>query len=72
MEAPQYQPLPPDPGFLMLQQQSQQQDIAAIQDRVRGDQANLLARYGANLAMAGTAASPAPGIAPTQLMQKAG
>lgn len=34
-------------------QTSQQQDIAAIQTKLQGDSAGLLARYGANLALAG-------------------
>lgn len=62
MDAPQYQAPAPDPGLAILQQQSQQQDIKAIQDNVRQDTASLLARYGANLAFAGAMGSA--GMAP--------
>lgn len=54
MDAPQYQQAPLDPSFLLLQQQSQQQDVDAITERTRGDTASILARYGAMSAMAGT------------------
>lgn len=55
MDAPKYQQPAPDLAFAELQQQGQQQDIAAIQDKTKVDTASILARYGANLALAGTA-----------------
>lgn len=54
MDAPQYNKPELDPSFAMLLQQNQQQDIEAVRTTVQGDTASLLARYGANLAMAGT------------------
>lgn len=54
MDAPKYQQASLDPSFLLLQQQSQQQDVDAITERTRGDTASILARYGAMNAFAGT------------------
>lgn len=76
MDAPQFQMPPLQPGYAALLAQSKQQDTDASLAGARqegdsltarygtltsADSASLLARYGANLAMAnaGTAAAPA-------------
>lgn len=71
MDAPKYQPPPLDPAFMSLMAQSQQQDKDSIQAGITretnsltarygtltsGDNASILARYGANLALAGKGA----------------
>lgn len=64
MKAPTYDQPPLDPAFMALQGQAKEQDIGAIQDRIRGDTASLLARYGSRLAQASGSAAPisAPGM----------
>lgn len=59
-KAPSYSPPPPDPLLEQQRQQAQNDQIAALQQRVQGDSASLMARYG-TLAMAGaySAAPPA-------------
>lgn len=58
MGAPKYEQPPLDPAFAGLVQQTQQQNVEAIQTGLQHDTASLLARYGARLAMAGNASGP--------------
>jgi len=60
---PQYQQPPLDPQFLALQQQAQNDQIAATQQTVQIDNASLMARYGTRLALANAAG--AGGAMPT-------
>jgi hypothetical protein len=52
MGAPEYSQPSIDPMLSPLMAQGQQQDIAAMQENLRGDTASLLARYGAQLVSA--------------------
>jgi hypothetical protein len=67
---PQYQQPPLDPQFLALQQQAQNDQIAATQQTVQMDSASLMARYGTRLALAnaagggGATATPASPLIP--------
>lgn len=54
MNTLEYKPSPLDPAFAQLMQDSQSQDIEAIQGKLQGDSASLLARFGARQAYAGT------------------
>jgi hypothetical protein len=55
MEAPQ---LPTDPNLAAEQQQAQNDLVSSLQVQTQGDMASLMARYGTQLAMAGTTVSP--------------
>lgn len=46
MDAPQYKPPAPDPAFAALMAQSKQQDAAAAGVRMTADTNSLTARYG--------------------------
>lgn len=52
---PVYQPPPPDPQAVALQQQSTNDQTAAIQQNIQLDTSSLMARYGTRLALAGAA-----------------
>lgn len=58
---PSYQQSPLDPAFAQLMRTTQEQDIAAIQTKLQGDSASLLARYGSRQALA--ASGPMVGLA---------
>ena len=60
MEAPKYQAPPVNPTITALADKSKQDDITALQQTTQIDTANIMARYGTRLAMAGAAA---PGAA---------
>lgn len=62
MKAPTYDQPPLDPAFMALQGQAKEQDISAIQDRIRGDSASLMARYGTMLAASN---SGTPAVTPS-------
>lgn len=47
MDAPKYNQPGLDPAYGQLSEQTRQQDIAAIQGRIRDDTASLTSRYGA-------------------------
>lgn len=57
MDAPEYKQPPLDPSLALLMQQTQQQDINAVQSGLRGDTASLMARYGSRLALANNGGS---------------
>lgn len=59
-----------DPMFGILMQQSQQQDIEAIQQKLQGDTASTLARYGARQMMAQAGAISPGAMATSALNQK--
>lgn len=59
-DTPQYVQPPLDPSFMQAQQRSQQADVAAIQDRLKGDTASLLARFGQQPQVAAAAGAPTP------------
>lgn len=66
MSPPQYQQSPLDPALAQLMQSSQDQDIAAMQEKLRGDNASILARYGQRQALAtGTASPISPAVTPS-------
>lgn len=52
MGAPRYEQPQLDPMLAPLMAQGQQQDIAAMQQNLRGDTSSILARYGAQLVSA--------------------
>jgi len=60
MEAPKYQPPPPDPMLTALNAKAQADQATALQNTAQIDTASLMARYGARLAMAGTAPQGSP------------
>ena len=47
-------PPPPDPLVQQEQQQAQQSLLSSLQKQTQGDMASLMARYGTQLAIAGT------------------
>ena len=51
--APQPQ-ITPDPNLKMMQDRAEEDNIRALQARVRGDTASLMARYGTRLSLAGS------------------
>jgi hypothetical protein len=53
VDAPQYQPPPEDPAITALNAKAKSDDISALEDRSQIDTANIMARYGTRLAMAG-------------------
>ena len=64
---PVYQQPQLDPAFARLMQQTQEQDVSAIQEQLKGNTASLMARYGtlltmANLGSANIAATPAAAL----------
>lgn len=60
MEAPQYQQPAPDPAITALAEKSKQDDLSALQETSQIDTANIMARYGTRLAMAGATPQGAP------------
>jgi hypothetical protein len=56
-------PPPPDPNLVAEQQQAQTDLINGLQKQTQGDMASLMARYGTQLALAGTfnGATTSPG-----------
>jgi hypothetical protein len=58
--------IPTDPNLLTEQQQAQNSLVSSLQDKTQGDMASLMARYGTQLAMAGTTVSP---LSPTSTGQ---
>jgi hypothetical protein len=52
-DPPQYQPPPPDPALAILTKQNEQQQYAAVQDRVSSASARLMTMYGTRTSMAG-------------------
>lgn len=73
---PQYVAPPPDPQAEALKQQTQNDQVAAIQDTIKIDTASLMARYGTRLAMAqssgATAGTVTPSTAPLLGMRAGG
>lgn len=65
MSLPKFEQPPLDPAYAGLMAQSKADKLAAVQERVQFDTSDILARYGANLALAGSAApvngAPPPG-----------
>lgn len=59
MQAPSYQPPPIDPATLSAEQQSEADQLAALQTRTQGDSASLMAQYGI-LAMASNTGATSP------------
>ena len=59
--------IPVDPNLGADKNQAQNDLIRALQKQTQGDMASLMARYGTQLAMAGTTISPMTGaaVAPT-------
>jgi hypothetical protein len=60
MDAPQYQKPPEDPSITALKGKAQSDDLSALQDRSQIDTANIMARYGTRLAMAGAMPQGSP------------
>jgi len=54
---PQPPPIKPDPMMSQLNQQAQAQSLQSLQGLASGDFANLMARYGSLLSLAGTKGS---------------
>ena len=53
-------PPPVDPNLAVEQQQAQQGLISSLQTQTQGDMASLMARYGTQLAIAGTGSGGSP------------
>lgn len=53
-------PPPVDPNLAIEQQQAQQGLISSLQTQTQGDMASLMARYGTQLAIAGTGSGGSP------------
>lgn len=47
-----------DPNLAQEQAQAQTDLVSGLQDKTQGDMASLMARYGTQLAMAGTTVAP--------------
>jgi hypothetical protein len=50
--------IPVDPNLATEQAQAQSDLVSGLQNKTQGDMASLMARYGTQLAMAGTTVSP--------------
>lgn len=50
---PVYQPPPPDPALAQQAAQADQDRTMALEDKLKGDTASIMARYGALAALAG-------------------
>jgi hypothetical protein len=55
--------IPTDPALAQEQQAAQSDLVTSLQNKTQGDMASLMARYGTQLAMAGTNISPLTGSA---------
>lgn len=53
-DAPAPPPIPVDPNLAQEQEQAQNSLVANLQKQTQGDMASLMARYGTQLAMAGS------------------
>lgn len=66
MNAPDVQPVQVDPNLANEQQQAQNSLVKNLQTQTQGDMASLMARYGTQLAMAGSS-SGSPLATPAQV-----
>lgn len=68
MDAPTYNPPPPDPTITALDAKAQQENIRALSETASIDTASLMARFGTRLAMAGSpTASPLAAPSPVRM-----
>lgn len=51
-------PIPVDPNLAQAQADAKEFKTKTLQEQLRGDSASIMARYGTNLALAGSAGSP--------------
>lgn len=65
-------PPTPDPNLVAEQQQAQADLVAGLQNRTQGDMASLMARYGTQLALAGTSSGGSPLATTTSPLLAAG
>lgn len=64
VDAPKYNPPPPDPSITALNAKAQSDDVAALEQTSQIDTASIMARYGTRLAMAGAMPQASPLSAP--------